>query len=136
MVRAFLDANVCFSAAYSAKGRIRLLWELTDTELVTSSYAAVEAIRNMVAKAPAKLPELSKLLSRMGLVADSAESKIPEGIDLPAKDVPILVAAIACRASYLLTGDHHFDKLFGRVIKGVLVIRPSDYLELRRRELE
>ena len=28
MVRAFLDANVCFSAAYSAKGHIRFLWEL------------------------------------------------------------------------------------------------------------
>ncbi|HEX3358443.1 MAG TPA: hypothetical protein VHS31_15830 [Tepidisphaeraceae bacterium] len=58
---------------------------------------------------------------------------IPAGIanDLHPKDRPILAAAIACDAGYLLTGDEDFRAFFGRVIEGVLIIRPGDYLRLR-----
>lgn len=43
----FLDANVLFSAAYREKsGRLRL-WNLPGVKLITSAYAAREAIVNL-----------------------------------------------------------------------------------------
>ena len=41
--RVFLDANVLFSAAYSEGSRLRELWRLAETELLTSAFALEEA---------------------------------------------------------------------------------------------
>jgi hypothetical protein len=58
---------------------------------------------------------------------------LPEGIDLPEKDSPILLAAIEAGATHLLTGDKkHFGKYFGQKVGGVLVLRPRDYLQARK----
>ena len=134
MQRVFADANVLFSAAYNPKRHIASLWNLPDTEIVTSAYAAAEALRNLRRKYPDKIAELRALLSRTKLVPSAG--KVPAGIvnQLHEKDHPILAAAIACRATHLLTGDDDFAPLFGRVIEGVLVIRPGDYLRLRAAE--
>lgn len=49
---------------------------------------------------------------------------------LPAKDVPILAAALAADANMLVTGDHrHFGHLFGRAIRNTSVMRLADTLE-------
>jgi predicted nucleic acid-binding protein len=59
---------------------------------------------------------------------------LPETIRLDPKDQPILLAAIHGRADYLLTGDaRHFGHLYGKRIRGVLVLRPRQYFERRRR---
>jgi predicted nucleic acid-binding protein len=59
---------------------------------------------------------------------------LPETIRLDPKDQPILLAAIHEKADYLLTGDaRHFVHLYGKRIEGVLVLRPAQYLERRRR---
>lgn len=131
MQRVFVDANVLFSAAYNTKRQIANLWNLTDIEIVTSAYAAAEALRNLRRKYPGQVADLRALLSRTRLVPSA--SAIPAGIggQLHEKDHPILAAAIASRAGYLLTGDEDFAPLFGRVIEGVLIIRPGDYLRLR-----
>ena len=53
---------------------------------------------------------------------------------LDPKDQPILLAAIHGRADYLLTGDaKDFEHLYGKRIEGVLVLRPAQYFEVRRR---
>ena len=53
---------------------------------------------------------------------------------LDLKDRPILVAAIHGKANFLLTGDgRHFGHLYGKRIDGVVVLRPSQYFERRRR---
>ena len=36
---------------------------------------------------------------------DAGKHELPEGVSLPEKDVPILLAAIEARATHLLTGD-------------------------------
>jgi predicted nucleic acid-binding protein len=44
------------------------------------------------------------------------------------KDIPILLAAIAAEATHLVTGDRHFEPLFGRTLAGVKIVTPADYL--------
>jgi hypothetical protein len=53
---------------------------------------------------------------------------------LDPKDRPILLAAIHGKAEYLLTGDaRYFGHLYGKRIEGILVLRPAQYFERRRR---
>jgi len=43
------------------------------------------------------------------------------------------LGAIHGKADYLLTGDtRHFEHLYGKRIKGVLVLRPAQYFGRRR----
>jgi hypothetical protein len=127
--RVFVDANLLFSAAYDPACRLRALWHLVDVHLITSSYASTEAHRNIDAKRPARTHDLQMLLERCEVTTHQAA--IPDGIRLPSKDVPILGGAIAARATHLLTGDHDFAPYFGRVISGVLILLPGDYLHIR-----
>jgi predicted nucleic acid-binding protein len=54
--------------------------------------------------------------------------------NLPSKDEPILRAAIAGKATHLVTGDvRHFGKLFGTTIAGVSVVTPAMFLNRPRR---
>lgn len=133
MDRPFLDANVLFSAGYKDTSPLRKLWELPDTELLTSTYAAEEARRNLGADKPALLDSLEQLLDSMTVVAGpSMSAALPEGVSLPDKDQPILLAAIEAGATHLLTGDkEHFGALYGQTIGGVLILRPRDYFNLR-----
>ena len=131
MDRVFLDANVLFSAAYMSESRLRDLWSLPDVILITSTYAAEEARRNLALARSERVPGLETLLKRLLI---SPESTIAlESVDLPAKDGPILAAAITSRATHLLTGDKaHFGHLFGTRIQGVLIESPSAYFRSRK----
>jgi hypothetical protein len=45
------------------------------------------------------------------------------------------VGPIHARADYLLTGDaRHFGHLYGKRIEGLLILRPAQYFERRRRD--
>jgi predicted nucleic acid-binding protein len=126
MSRAFLDANVLFSAAYREKSRLMRLWNRPGAELVTSAYAAEEARRNLAS--PDQRARLESLLSQMRIVAES-DAPMPASVKLPEKDHPILKAAIAAEATHLITGDvRDFGRYFGRRIAGVLVVTPADFI--------
>lgn len=131
----FLDANVLFSGAYKEATHIRRLWDLEGVELVTSTYAAEEARRNLANDDQKR--RLERLLRSMRIVPEVPESEqtripISRDVRLPPDDVPILLAAVAARASHLLTGDvRHYRKLFGREVHGVLILRPAEYLHSR-----
>jgi predicted nucleic acid-binding protein len=131
--RVFLDANVLFSAAWGDGGRMRRFWDLTDVELMTSEYAVDEARRNL--RDPAGIRTLDSLLRRL-TVEDPVQGLIhlpAVAAGLPDDDRPILEAAIAMRASHLLTGNvRDFRPLFGRRVGGVLVLRPSTYWNVVR----
>jgi uncharacterized protein len=125
--RVFLDANVLFSAAYRDGAGLVRLWSLaTRVVVISSPYAIEEARRNLDGDGRARL---EVLLSALEIVSDVAVGTLPVGVELPEKDRPILVAAMAASATHLLTGDlAHFGVLYGRRIGGVLVQRPADYL--------
>jgi len=125
--RVFLDANVLFSAAWPAAPRdLHRLWALPDVDLLTTVYAIREADRNL--SESAQRTRLFRLVQRMQIVDEPEPAALP--VVLPAKDTPILLAAIQSKATHLLTGDkQHFGQCFGHVVGGVLVLRPSEYLK-------
>ena len=128
MDRVLLDANVLFSAAYQADAFLAGLWRVPDCRLLASGYAIGEARRNLAT--PEQLARLGELLATVEQVADADPAlALPAGVALPAKDVPILLAAIAANATHLLTGDvRHFGSLYGTTVAGVLIERPASYL--------
>lgn len=129
MDRLFLDANVLFSAAYRASAGVARLWARPDVELLSSTYAAEEARRNL--DTSEQQARLEKLLRDVTLVS---EMMLPEelagSIDLPDKDHPILAGALAANATHLITGDRrHFGQYFGRSLQGVVVLSPARYFQ-------
>ncbi|MGH9316932.1 MAG: PIN domain-containing protein [Thermoanaerobaculia bacterium] len=127
MARVFLDANVLFSAAYREGAGLLRLWELSETDLLTSGYAAEEARRNLTS-AEAR-SRLEKLLAKVEILVEAPGERLPRSVRLAEKDQPILRAAVAGRATHLLTGDlRDFGPLFGKRIRGVLIQTPAEFL--------
>jgi len=137
--RFFLDANILFSAAYSAEGRSAALFALARRRLcrlVTSHYAIQEAQRNLSDKKPGALKSLTPLLNWVKVVreANIAERERVAAIGLDAMDAPILAAAIGA-ADVLVTGDHkHFGRWMGKDIFGVRVSSLADALDFVLRD--
>ena len=130
MNRVFLDANVLFSAAFKANARLLELWKLKNVTLWSSRYALEEARVNLSKEEQQR--RLLKLAEALTL-HEASDRKVPGGIRLPDKDLPILQAAIEARANYLITGDiHHFGPYFGRTFEGVQILAPSEYLKNHR----
>jgi predicted nucleic acid-binding protein len=130
--RLFLDANVLFSAAYRKGAPLRRLWGRRGVELLTSAYAIAEAERHVEGEQRGRLAELLKAVR---VVSDVPTQELPEGMLLRSKDVPILAAAIAARATHLITGDRRdFGVHYGRRVGGVLIQPPRDYLQPPRRK--
>lgn len=124
----FLDANVLFSAAYRPDAPMQRLWALPDVTLMSSEYAVDEARRNL--RAAGQRHTLDGLLTRVLIVPEGPSNQIEEQTiqGLPVKDRPVLRAAIAARATHLLTGDKaHFGRYYGKTIAGVLVLQPPLY---------
>jgi len=134
-VRLFLDANILFLAGYSRTSPVHDLLALGRAgacELVASGYAVEEARRNLAAKAPAGAVE--SLSAALADVTSVAEARAP-ALELAATaaltdpaDVPILAAAIQCRADVLVTGDRRaFGRHFRTRLAGneVLVLRDA-----------
>jgi len=130
--RVFLDANVLFSAAYGSPG-LRRLWELAEKghrQLCSSAYAIEEAKVNLSQQE--HLVRLEKLVAGITIVPE-ADPGMPCPVPLSRKDRPILLAAIQAGATYLVTGDlNHFGAYLGRVISGVIICTPRDYLTKHR----
>jgi predicted nucleic acid-binding protein len=133
MDRVFLDANILYSASYREGAGLTRLWKLRDVQLLTSAYALGEAWRNI--DDAAQRVRLASLAATLELVGElPVDAPRTRGAGLPAKDVPILNAAISGRATHLLTADEqHFGRLFGTTIGGVLIVSPADYLRGKRR---
>ena len=105
-MRVFLDANVLFTALHNPNGKAALVIEQGDRgywDLYSSSLAVEEARRNLRRKAPGAIKGLATMLNGIRLVEHQSGHRFPAG--LAAKDRPIFQAALACRATHLLTGD-------------------------------
>ena len=126
MDRLFLDANVLFSAAYRPDAGLLILWKLKNVTLCSSRYAVEEARFNL--DEDDQRVRLEKISAHLHLF-EAAARELPSGVSLPEKDAPILLAAIAARASHLLTGDiRHFGPHFGHQIAGIMILLPGEYL--------
>jgi uncharacterized protein len=118
MDRLFLDANVLFSAAYRANEGLLQFWKLKNVTLCSSRYALEEARTNLTQNVQRR--RLEKLATAIEFF-DAIPRLLAREVTLPDKDVPIFLAAIASRATYLVTGDvHHFGQYFGKTIEGIL----------------
>lgn len=129
--RVFLDANILVSSAWRPENGLLALWRPSAVQLLTSGYAIVEADRNV--RHAEQRTRLYRLVQQLEIVDEPHPRRLPSDATLPAKDVPILLAAIDATAKYLLTGDKdHFGKYYGKTIEGVTVLRPSVYLAQRK----
>ena len=127
--RVFLDANILYSAAYGSDAGLKRLWNLKKAVLLTSDYAIAEARRNLAQDRPPALDRLEHLVADLVTTSPMQNVRLPSDIRLDEKDRPILLAAIDCKADYLLTGDaRHFGHLYGRRVASVLILRPAQYL--------
>ncbi|MBP1733208.1 MAG: hypothetical protein H6Q55_3637 [Deltaproteobacteria bacterium] len=133
MDRLFLDANILFSAAYSADSPLLELWRLKQVLLFSSGYSLEEARRNLALLRPDRLSNLQQLIAKVQFADAPPLATAPiEARALPKKDLPILLAAIEARATHLLTADtRHFGPLRGKTVEGVLVLTPGDYLRTK-----
>ena len=136
VLRLFLDANVLFVGGYSSSSPVHELFALARSgqcQLVASGYAIEEARRNLGAKGPAgALLAFNVVLADVKLVAEARatalETATVAAISDPA-DVPILAAAIQCRADVLVTGDRRaFGRHFRTRLAGVEVLVLRDAL--------
>jgi predicted nucleic acid-binding protein len=135
-VRLFLDANVLFLAGYSRTSPVHDLLALGRAgacELVASGYAVEEARRNLAAKAPPGAAEaLRAALADVTSVAEARAAALevaPAAALTDPADVPILAAAIQCRADVLVTGDRRaFGRHFRTRLAGVEVLVLRDAL--------
>jgi len=126
MDRLFLDANILFSAAYSANAGLLQFWKLRNVVLCSSRYALEEAAINLAQDIQKR--RLEKLAVAIEFFEPISRA-LPQNLTLPEKDVPILLAALSARATHLITGDvRHFGRYFGKSIEGMLVLPPGDYL--------
>jgi uncharacterized protein len=128
--RLFLDANVLFSAAYSPNSGLAKFWKLSGVSLCSSQYAVEEARINLTT--PQQRDRLQSLAAKLELVDAANLSDAALGqVSLPEKDRPILLAAVAARATHLITGDfRHFGPFFGKSVRGILILSPAEYLKL------
>src|SRR2546422_189089 len=96
MDRLFLDANVLFSAAYRPNPGLLKLWKLKNVILCSSRHALEEARINLTHEVQrSRLARLSRNIH----LFDAPPKELPNGVLLPDKDVPILLAAIEARAT-------------------------------------
>jgi predicted nucleic acid-binding protein len=133
-MRVFLDANVLFSTSLLTRGIASTLLRVGRTggcPLLASQLAFEEAERNLVRKAPGALERFSSVRQAVQVVVEPPVdlSLWAEAQGLPAKDAPILAAAVNAQADLLVTGDRrHFGPLFGRVLRGVRILSLAEGL--------
>ena len=122
-MRAFLDANVLFSASNAGSSLAGLVaWLLAEGTAVTSDLAVEEARRNLALKRDAWLPAFDALVPQLELVPSMV---FPLPVVLADKDVPLLCAAIRSRCELFVTGDRRdFGELMDRTVQGVRVVSP------------
>jgi len=113
-VRLFLDANIFFAAAGSPKGGSAFVLELakrTKLQLVTVSYALIEAERNIKKKldSEALVRHYQNLLDAdlniQGVERVSTDTIAQFEKIIIQKDIPILLGAISADVDFLVTLD-------------------------------
>ncbi len=131
-LKVFVDADVLIAGAASpstesASVVILQLGSLTLLQCLISEQVRTEAIRNIRKKVPRAEKALADLISAaVEVVGDPAVDNLKRyGGQADPKDLPILVAAIENKCSYLVTfNTRHYYPVGGRIA----VVKPGDLL--------
>ena len=91
----FLDANVLFSAAYRPNAGLLRLWKLKKITLISSRHVLEEARINLTDEV--QRGRLTRLCRSIEFF-DAPSSDLPQGVSLPDKDAPIVLAAVEGKA--------------------------------------
>ncbi len=137
MIQVFLDANVYFAGSASSTGASALILKLVlngRIEATASRLVLREAERNLRHKRPSKdLKAFHQFLKRAKLRViptppETAWARY-EGVIHP-KDVPVLAAAVASKAAYLVTLDrrHFLTKAVSDKVPELVILTPGDFL--------
>ena len=103
-----------------------------DARLLASALVIEEARRNLAVLRPERLKVFGRLSATLEIVVATLTKAPTEVQRLPDKDRPILLAALAGRATHFLTVDkRHFGFLFGKTVEHVLILSPGEYLMRR-----
>ena len=130
--KVFVDADVIFAGAaapteHGASHVVLRMGEITLIECISSEQAVKEVERNIAEKIPAKLPDFHLLVSRSLRIINDPQPKelLAYKQQADPKDLPILVAAMKERCSYLLTFNvRHFTP----TSPDIIVQQPSGFL--------
>jgi hypothetical protein len=105
------------------------LWSIDGIEVVTASYVAQEVRRNICRDEHRLRFEI--MMRSTLIVPDPTSLTLPDGVALPAKDVPVLAAALQARCDYLLASDRKdFGPYYSRNILGCIIQHPGAFLDL------
>ena len=137
MLQVFLDANVYFAGSASPTGGSALILQFIlkgRIEAVASRLVLREAERNLRRKRPPKdLKAFHRFLkhAKLRMVPTPPETawRKYEGVIHP-KDVPVLAAAVASKATHLITLDrrHFMAKTMSGKMPGLVILTPGDFL--------
>jgi len=138
-INIFLDSNVILSGFISEKGAPRLILDLLCHEFpfvsaATGQYNIEEIDRAINRKLPSLRAIFHDYMARLKLEIVPLPSKAAlddyRGV-IEDADLPVLVSAIQCGATYLVTGDKkHFGGLKGRKDIPVKVCTPSEVVDM------
>lgn len=129
MDRVFLDSSILYVAGRRAGAAVHRLWNLTGVQLLTSIKTVDEAMRNLETR---EMQHALDVLLKNRI--DVRPEPAPGSMRMVARelydiDAPVVVAAVAARASHLITADYRrFGKWFGKSIGGVTVVKVGSYL--------
>jgi predicted nucleic acid-binding protein len=125
-IRLFLDANVLISASWKDNSKVARIWHIAGVELVTSNYVIDECRRNL--PRPEQRDRLDDFLSSVRILDFERAPVLEASPPLPAKDQPVLAAAVLSRADFLVTGDRkHFGAWYGTTLLGLRIEPPARF---------
>jgi predicted nucleic acid-binding protein len=128
-MKAFIDANVIFTAALTPGGKAaRIIGKASELgiQLFTNDYALGEAYRNLDKKAPHALLSFGELRQHFTIMHTVTQGPTPDA--LPEKDKPIWLGALSAGCDVLVTGDNKdFKKL--PVHASLRVLTPAEWYD-------
>ena len=139
-IKVFIDTSVLIAGVSSVTGASAAVLDLCEAEvlqMVVSRQVLVEADRNFCAKLPNLVIQFRRFIQSLAMlmVEDPPAKAVERAASLiHRKDAPILAAAMASEADYLITLDKkHFLKQKVRHNIPIEVCTPADFLRIWER---
>jgi putative PIN family toxin of toxin-antitoxin system len=141
--KVFVDTSALIAGIASPKGAARELLRLAEIgliEVVVSRQVIVEADRNITAKLPECVDDLRVYIETLAptFIEDPSAREVKPFFSLiHPDDAPVLAAAVAAKADYLVTWDRkHFITKGPRALVRPSVMTPGEFLHEFRRLME